>query len=53
MSQYDPFYRALADLQFWAKVLGCEISAIAVTNIPEPKLPDWEAERSRYMNKEQ
>ncbi len=44
MSQYDPFWRALADLQALAARMGCN-PAVIVFNIPEPPLPDWDAER--------
>ncbi len=50
MSQYDPFWRALADLQRVADMLGCN-KAVIVYNIPEPPLPDWEAERRAIQEK--
>jgi hypothetical protein len=41
----SPFYRALADLKHWARVLGAPISRIAVSNIDAPPSPDWQVER--------
>ncbi len=52
MSQYDPFWRALADLQRIAGSLGCQVSAIVVNNIEKPPLPDWDAERKLIQEKQ-
>ncbi len=52
MSQHDPFWQALADLHYWAAILGIKTTpAVVVDNIPEPPLPDWDAERRAIQEK--
>ena len=41
----EPYDRALASLRAFAELIGARPSAIAVDNIREPSLPDWDLER--------